>query len=92
MRIRQRLHLDAHGWYRESDAVPHLVAVAEALSRDQVIEIWSRRWAPRPGEVTRRLHTLGLVLKAGVWYLIAAGRGRPRTNRSRRSGRSRWCA
>jgi predicted DNA-binding transcriptional regulator YafY len=81
MRIRQRFHLDTRGWYREPDAVPHLLAVAEALWQDQTIEVRYRRWAPRPGEVTRRLHPLGLVLKAGVWYLIAAGRGQPRTYR-----------
>jgi predicted DNA-binding transcriptional regulator YafY len=81
LRIRQRFHLDAPGWYREPDKVPHLLAIAEALWQDQVVEVTYRRWAPRPGEVTRRLHPLGLVLKAGVWYLIAAGRGRPRTYR-----------
>ena len=81
MRIRQRFHLDAPGWYREPDAVPHLLAAAEALWADRVIEVRYRRWSPRPGEVTRRLHPLGLVLKAGVWYLIAAGRGAPRTYR-----------
>ncbi|MFI7600868.1 helix-turn-helix transcriptional regulator [Actinoplanes sp. NPDC049681] len=80
-RIRQRFHLDAPGWYREPDAVPHLLAVADALWQDQVVEVGYRRWSPRPGEVTRRLHPLGLVLKAGVWYLIAAGHGRPRAYR-----------
>lgn len=81
MRIRQRFHLDAPGWYREPDAVPHLLSAAEALWRDQVIEVRYRRWTPQPGEVTRRLHPLGLVLKAGVWYLVAGGRGLPRTYR-----------
>jgi len=81
MRIRQRFHLDAPGWYREPDAVPHLLAAAEALWQDRVVEVRYHRWSPRPGEVTRRLHPLGLVLKAGVWYLIAGGRGRPRTYR-----------
>ncbi len=81
LRIRQRFHLDAPGWYRQADPVPHLTAAAEALWRDQVIEIRYRRWSPRPGVVTRRLHPLGLVLKAGVWYLIAARRDEPRTYR-----------
>lgn len=81
MRIRQRFHLDTRGWYREPDAVPHLLAVAEALWQDQAVEVRYRRWAPRPGEVNRRLHPLGLVLKAGVWYLIATARGQPRTYR-----------
>ncbi|RSM73826.1 YafY family transcriptional regulator [Kibdelosporangium aridum] len=81
VRIRQRFHLDAPGWYREPDTVPHLLAVADALWQDQAIEVRYRRWSPQPGEVTRRLHPLGLVLKAGVWYLIAAGHGQPRTYR-----------
>lgn len=80
-RIRQRFHLDTPGWYREPDAVPHLLAVAEALWQDRVVSIRYRRWSPTPGEVTRRLEPLGLVLKAGVWYLVAAGRGGPRTYR-----------
>jgi predicted DNA-binding transcriptional regulator YafY len=81
VRIRQRFHLDTPGWYREPDAVPHLLAVADALWQDEAIEVRYRRWSPRPGDVTRRLHPLGLVLKAGVWYLIAAGHGRPRSYR-----------
>ena len=81
VRIRQRFHLDAHGWYREPEAVPHLLAVAEALWQDRAVEIRYKRWSPRPGTVTRRLHPLGLVLKAGVWYLVAAERDQPRTYR-----------
>jgi len=81
LRIRQRFHLDAPGWYREPDAVPHLLAAAEALWQDRRIEIRYRRWSPEPGVVTRRLRPLGLVLKAGIWYLIAAGQGDPRTYR-----------
>ncbi|MEU7866541.1 WYL domain-containing protein [Dactylosporangium sp. NPDC049140] len=80
LRIRQRFHLDAPGWYREPDAVPHLTAVAEALWQDRRIEIRYRRWSPEPAEVTRRLRPLGLVLKAGVWYLVAISK-RPQTYR-----------
>ncbi|MCP3805048.1 WYL domain-containing protein [Allokutzneria sp. A3M-2-11 16] len=81
-RIRQRFHLDVPGWYREPDAVPHLLTVAEALWQDRRIEVRYRRWAPNPGVVTRRLDPLGLVLKAGVWYLVATGGGGgPRTYR-----------
>src|SRR4051794_32105607 len=81
VRIRQRFHLDAHGWYREPEAVPHLLALAEALWQDRAVEIRYKRWSPRPGTVTRRLSPLGLVLKAGVWYLVAAGDDTPRTYR-----------
>jgi predicted DNA-binding transcriptional regulator YafY len=81
MRIRQRFHLDAPGWFREPDAVPQLLATAEAVWQEKTIEIRYRRWAPEPGVVTRRVHPLGLVLKAGVWYLIAAQDTRVRTYR-----------
>lgn len=60
--------------------MPHLLTVAEALWRDRVVEVRYRRWSPSPGVVTRRLEPLGLVLKAGVWYLVA-GVERPRTYR-----------
>jgi predicted DNA-binding transcriptional regulator YafY len=70
-RIRQRFLLDTPGWFREPDAVPHLLSAAEAVWKGRVVEVRYRRWAPRPGVVTRRLHPLGLVLKAGVWYLVA---------------------
>ncbi|MBE1501106.1 putative DNA-binding transcriptional regulator YafY [Amycolatopsis lexingtonensis] len=79
LRIRQRFHLDAPGWYREADPVPRLLEAAEALWQDRVVEVRYRRWSPSPGVVTRRLHPLGLVLKAGVWYLVAGPE--PRTYR-----------
>jgi predicted DNA-binding transcriptional regulator YafY len=39
------------------------------------------RYRTRDRHVSRRLDPLGLVLKAGVWYLVAAHRGQPRTYR-----------
>jgi predicted DNA-binding transcriptional regulator YafY len=44
------------------------------------IRVCYRRWA-RPQEVTRTLDPLGVVLKAGSWYLIARSEDRPRTYR-----------
>lgn len=81
LRIRQRFHLDAPGWFREPEAVPHLLAAADAVWQERVVEISYRRWAPRPGVVVRRLHPLGLVLKAGVWYLVGSRDGEVRTYR-----------
>ncbi|MFI9817087.1 helix-turn-helix transcriptional regulator [Saccharothrix variisporea] len=80
-RIRHRFHLDTPGWYRKPDDVPHLLTIAEALWQDRAVEVEYRRWSPEPGVVTRRLHPLGLVLKAGVWYLVAAKDDQPRTYR-----------
>ncbi|HEX3812797.1 MAG TPA: WYL domain-containing protein [Mycobacteriales bacterium] len=79
-RIRERFHLDAPGWFRDSDDTPHLAAVADAVWKQHRIEItYLRSW--RPAEVTRVLEPLGLVLKAGVWYVAAQESGKPRSYR-----------
>ena len=70
-RIRERFHLDAPGWYRRAEPVPHLTAVADAVWNERVLRVRYRRWA-EPREVERVLHPLGVVLKAGNWYLVAA--------------------
>jgi predicted DNA-binding transcriptional regulator YafY len=82
-RIRDRFHLDAPGWLRESDAPPYLATVAEAVWTQRRIEIRYERANRVVGE--RVLDPLGLVLKGGTWYLVAQpatddGRG-PRTYR-----------
>lgn len=69
-RIRERFHLDAPGWFRTPDDVPHLHAIADAVWNQHPIEVLYRRWR-RPQQVTRLLEPLGVVLKAGSWYLIA---------------------
>jgi predicted DNA-binding transcriptional regulator YafY len=69
-RIRERFHLDAPGWFRAPDDVPHLQAVADAVWNQQRIRVLYRRWA-RPQQVERVLEPIGVVLKAGTWYLIA---------------------
>jgi predicted DNA-binding transcriptional regulator YafY len=69
-RVRERFHLDAPGWFRVSEPTPHLATVAEAVWQGRPLEVRYRRWkAPR--EVTRKLQPLGVVLKAGRWYLVA---------------------
>ncbi|MCU1375589.1 MAG: Helix-turn-helix type 11 domain protein [Actinomycetia bacterium] len=73
-RIRQRFHVDAPDWFSRDEPVPHLDAVADA--------VWTgRRLDLRYGDAERRVDPLGLVLKAGRWYLVAAHRGQPRTYR-----------
>lgn len=82
-RIRERFHLDAPGWFRTPDDVPHLHAIADAVWNQHRIQVRYRRWQ-RPQQVTRTLEPLGVVLKAGTWYLIARPAdhtGDPRTYR-----------
>jgi predicted DNA-binding transcriptional regulator YafY len=70
-RVRERFHLDAPGWFRAAEPTPHLATVAEAVWRERTLQLRYRRWkAPR--EVTRTLSPLGVVLKAGRWYLVAS--------------------
>jgi predicted DNA-binding transcriptional regulator YafY len=74
-RVRERFHLDAPGWFRGDEPTPHLSTVAEAVWSGRLLNVRYRRWkAPR--EVTRTLHPLGVVLKAGRWYLVASARER----------------
>lgn len=77
-RVRQRFHLDAPGWFRRTEDLPHLATVAEALWADRPLRVAYER----QGDVAeRRLEPLGLVLKAGVWYLVARREGDVRTYR-----------
>jgi predicted DNA-binding transcriptional regulator YafY len=72
-RIAERFHLDAPGWFREADHVPTLTGVADAVWNQRVLRVRYRRWATggREPEVERELEPLGVVLKAGTWYLVA---------------------
>lgn len=77
-RVTERFHLDAPGWFHRDEDLPHLATVADAVWAERRLEV---RYG-RPGrEVDRRLDPLGLVLKGGTWYLVAAHRGQPRTYR-----------
>ncbi|MFD9014665.1 helix-turn-helix transcriptional regulator [Streptomyces sp. NPDC059552] len=77
-RIQSRFHLDAPAWFREADPVPHLAQIAQAVWDQHVLRTHYRRWR---GEVRRDLHPLGLVLKGGIWYLVADVEGAVRTYR-----------
>ncbi|WP_326945030.1 WYL domain-containing protein [Amycolatopsis sp. NBC_01307] len=63
-----RFHLDAPGWFGAADSSPELATVARAVWAQRRIAISYRR---RDKVADRVLEPLGLVLKAGVWYLVA---------------------
>ncbi|MEW2139358.1 transcriptional regulator [Streptomyces sp. NPDC005409] len=77
-RIQDRFHLDAPAWFRDADPVPHLACIAQAVWDQRVLHTHYRRWR---GEVRRELHPLGLVLKGGIWYLVAGAEDSVRTYR-----------
>jgi predicted DNA-binding transcriptional regulator YafY len=65
-RVSARFHLDPLDWYRGPSATDHLPAIAQAVWSERRIAIRYESWK---GIVERRVDPLGLVLKAGVWYL-----------------------
>ena len=77
-RAARLFHVDTRGWFREEDRVPHLPEIAGALWRGRRLDIRYREGA---AVVSRRLDPLGLILKAGVWYLLAQRRGDERVYR-----------
>jgi predicted DNA-binding transcriptional regulator YafY len=77
-RVRERFHLDAPGWFRTPDAVPALAPLADAVWSDRRVRLDYRR---DERIVQRTVDPLGLVVKAGTWYLVASHRRRPRTYR-----------
>jgi len=67
-RVAHRVHLDPVGWFRSTDDAHLLPTIAEAVWSETCLDVRYKRGA---GSVARRLKPLGLVLKAGVWYLVA---------------------
>lgn len=76
--IAQRFHLDAPGWFRRADDAEHLANVARAVWEQRRTRVTYRRG---DRTVERVLDPLGLVLKAGVWYLVAGAGESVRTYR-----------
>ena len=77
-RLLERFHLDAAGWFRSGETVPLLALIAECVWEGTRVELDYDR-----GDrlVTRLIDPLGLVLKAGTWYLVAGHEGQLRTYR-----------
>src|SRR3954468_3080836 len=73
---RQRVLVDHGGWYRQKAPAPYLAAVQEAVWTDRRLRV---RYRHGDGDVAGYLlDPYGLVVKAGVWYLVAAHRGASR--------------
>src|SRR4051812_27445086 len=80
-RLVERFYLDAAVWFRGEEAVPHLPALAEAVWESRAVAIAY----DRGDEVSERtVEPLGLVLKAGIWYVVARRDGEIRTYRASR--------
>ena len=67
-RLVERFHLDAAGWFQPGEDVPHLPVLSEAVWESRRVEVDYERGG---GTVVRLVEPLGLVLKAGIWYVVA---------------------
>jgi predicted DNA-binding transcriptional regulator YafY len=73
-RVSSRFHLDPIDWFRGPTASDHLPAVAQAVWQERRIAVRYESWK---GVVDRTLDPLGLVLKAGFWYVAATSSRAP---------------
>lgn len=71
-RVAGRFHLDPVDWHRRVAAPAHLRTIAQAVRNGARIEIRYESWT---STVRRTLDPLGLVAKAGAWYLVARADG-----------------
>jgi predicted DNA-binding transcriptional regulator YafY len=67
-RVASRFHLDATGWFRANEPVALLPTIAQAIWNSRYLNI---HYTSAQSERVRKLGPLGLVLKAGIWYLVA---------------------
>lgn len=74
-RMAARFHVDPVDWYHADEPVRHLPAVARAVLDQRVVTMTYESWT---GVRDWRVEPLGLVLKAGAWYLVARGAGQAR--------------
>jgi predicted DNA-binding transcriptional regulator YafY len=70
-RVRQRIYVDNDSWEQRGNALPHLLTVQRAVWANSVLEITYRSlMGSRVGPLAAQVMPLGLVAKAGVWYLV----------------------
>jgi predicted DNA-binding transcriptional regulator YafY len=76
--VAARFYLDPVAWFQGRDEQPLLQTLAAAVWSRRMLHMRYDSWKAR---VDRRVAPLGLVLKGGVWYLVAAQHSQPRTYR-----------
>jgi predicted DNA-binding transcriptional regulator YafY len=69
-RVAERFHLDAPGWFQHAEELPHLETVAGGVWESRRLRIMYRR-GDHGGMAERIVDPFGLVLKGGLWYLVA---------------------
>jgi predicted DNA-binding transcriptional regulator YafY len=77
-RISTRFHLDPAGWFQPGYVHAHLKSVADCVWAERRISVRYESWTKVSDKV---LEPYGLVLKGGIWYVVAATDGQVRTYR-----------
>lgn len=68
-RMRERIYIDASGWFDWNTGTHHLPLLQDALWHDRAIEMSYQRL---DGHISRRIvEPYALVAKSNVWYLVA---------------------
>jgi predicted DNA-binding transcriptional regulator YafY len=80
IRAQERVVVDPRGWRRQAEETANLSTVQEAVWSDRQLRILYRA-AGRPVAREQVVHPWGVVVKAGIWYLVAALGGEPRLYR-----------
>jgi predicted DNA-binding transcriptional regulator YafY len=68
--VRQRIHLDAAGWFQPEEPTPHLKTIQSALWNNHSLDITYR--SDFAADIEMRIDPYGLVAKSNVWYLVGA--------------------
>ena len=68
LRVGERFHLDPLDWYRRAPTPGFLEIVSKAVWQARRLSVEYRSWS---AVLHRILDPLGLVQKAGAWYLVA---------------------
>lgn len=76
---RNRVHVDAVGWSAGGEATPHLRTLYRTIWGEHRLHLTYRTFLGF--EVAQTVEPLGLVAKAGIWYLVYTYGGRLRTRR-----------
>jgi len=69
-RLNSRIHIDFVDWYRAPQDISNLPEIARAVMDQNAMEMQYESWT---GKRDWRILPLGLVMKAGNWYLVGEG-------------------
>jgi len=81
-RVRQRILVDALPWFEPQPPAAHLDVLRRAVMEQRALRLSYRR--PDARATARTVHPLGLVVKGGIWYLVAQSEGALRVYRCSR--------